>query len=95
MSTVKIAVVGDPGTGKTSLINTAIKGMFDTRMCVPVLPPARLNILDTAAILTDTSSRQNDQAVSLSRLQSFSKHACLLSRDNSMNTHTHTHTHTH
>ncbi|KAF5841405.1 P-loop containing nucleoside triphosphate hydrolase protein [Dunaliella salina] len=64
--TVKVAVVGDAGTGKTTLISTACKGVFDGRP-VPVLPPARLPSDFTSSlvpmVVTDTSSRPEDQAV--------------------------------
>jgi len=66
MQSVKVAVVGDPGTGKTSLISTACKGVFDGKP-VPVLPPARLPPDYTPAhvpmVITDTSSRPEDQKV--------------------------------
>ncbi len=39
---VKIAVVGDAGVGKTSLINTVVHDAFDAAKPVPVLPPTRL-----------------------------------------------------
>eukprot|EP00983_Pelagomonas_calceolata_P132295 1161854-Pelagomonas_calceolata.AAC.8 len=69
---IKVAVVGDAGTGKTTLISTACKGVFDGRP-VPVLPPARLPPDFTSSfvpmVVTDTSSRPEDQAVWLFHLE--------------------------
>ncbi len=63
---VKIAVVGDAGSGKTSLISTTANDTFDARPA-PVLPPTRLPAERTPdyvpMIVTDTSSRPEDQQV--------------------------------
>lgn len=63
---VKIAVVGDSGVGKTSLISTAANDTFDQRPA-PVLPPTRLPAEFTPdhvpMVVTDTSSRPEDQQV--------------------------------
>ncbi|KAJ9519229.1 hypothetical protein QJQ45_017887 [Haematococcus lacustris] len=63
---VRIAVVGDAGVGKTSLISTAAHDAFDVRP-VPVLPPTRLPASYTPdgvpMVVTDTSSRPEDQQV--------------------------------
>lgn len=56
---VRIAVVGDSDTGKTSLISTAANDTFDARP-VPVLPPTKLSPDYTPErvplLLTDTSA---------------------------------------
>ncbi len=66
-SAVRIAVVGDAGVGKTSLISTAANDVFDGRPA-PVLPPTRLPAESTPdhvpMIVTDTSSRAEDQQAS-------------------------------
>lgn len=68
---VRVAVVGDHDTGKTSLISTAANDTFDQRP-VPVLPPTKLAPEYTpegvALLLTDTSaapeaSRATDGAI--------------------------------
>eukprot|EP00798_Chlamydomonas_sp_ICE-L_P032469 gene32469-17870_t len=63
---VRIAVVGDEGTGKTSLISTAANDTFDVRP-PPVLPPTKLppefNQDQTPMLITDTSSRPEDVPV--------------------------------
>lgn len=62
---VRVCVIGDAGTGKSSLISTAAADTFDIRP-PPVLPPVRLPrefSPDFVAILvTDTSSRPEDTA---------------------------------
>lgn len=67
---INVAVVGDKGVGKTSLITSAAQEVFSERP-VPVLPPTRFPADFTAAstdpvdvIAYDTSSRPEDaQAV--------------------------------
>ena len=63
---VRIVVLGDEGTGKTSLISTAANDTFDIRP-PPVLPPTRLPPEFTpdhmAMLITDTSSRPEDMRV--------------------------------
>ncbi|GAX79606.1 hypothetical protein CEUSTIGMA_g7047.t1 [Chlamydomonas eustigma] len=60
---VRVAVIGDSGTGKTSLISTAANDTFDVRP-PPVLPPVRLppefSPDHVAMLLTDTSSSPED-----------------------------------
>lgn len=62
--TVYIAVVGDSGTGKTSLITAAASETFPDSP-PPVLPPARLPPETTPegvpVVITDTSSRPEDK----------------------------------
>ncbi|KXZ41088.1 hypothetical protein GPECTOR_823g54 [Gonium pectorale] len=61
--TVRIAVLGDPDTGKTSLISTAANDTFDARP-VPTLPPTKLPLDFTPEkvpiLLTDTSAKPED-----------------------------------
>lgn len=61
---VRVAVVGDAGVGKSSLISTAAKDTFDSRP-PPVLPPTRLpaefSTDHTPMLVTDTSSRPEEQ----------------------------------
>ncbi|KAL4436835.1 hypothetical protein ABPG75_003974 [Micractinium tetrahymenae] len=63
-STVHIAVVGDEGVGKTSLITAAATETFPDHP-PPVLPPARLPADTTPegvpVVITDTSSRPEDK----------------------------------
>lgn len=63
-ATVRIAVVGDPGVGKTSLISAAASETFPDNP-PPVLPPALLPadaIPDgVPVVITDTSSRPEDR----------------------------------
>lgn len=63
-STVYIAVVGDAGVGKTSLITAAASETFPDSP-PPVLPPARLPAETTPegvpVVITDTSSRPEDK----------------------------------
>jgi Ras family protein T1 len=60
--TVRVAVIGDAQTGKTSLISTA-SDTFDARP-PPVLPPVRLprdfSPDNVPMLVTDTSSRPED-----------------------------------
>ena len=62
---IQACVVGDADTGKTSLICTAANDTFDSRP-PPVLPPTRLHPEftpdHTPMLITDTSSRPEDQA---------------------------------
>ena len=62
--TVYIAVLGDSGVGKTSLITAATTETFPERP-PPVLPPARLPAEATSesvpVVVTDTSSRPEDK----------------------------------
>lgn len=73
---IRIAVVGDPGTGKTSLVCTAAHDTFDDRP-PPILPPVILggarggpedvNLSyegQVGMLVTDTSSHEKDAAVS-------------------------------
>lgn len=67
--TVRIAVIGDSGVGKTSLITAAATETFPDDP-PPVLPPARLPADTTPegvpVVITDTSSRPEDkQALAL------------------------------
>ncbi|KAG2430028.1 hypothetical protein HYH02_013856 [Chlamydomonas schloesseri] len=61
--TIRIAVLGDPDTGKTSLISTAANDTFDARP-VPTLPPTKLPLDFTPEkvpiLLTDTSAKPED-----------------------------------
>jgi Ras family protein T1 len=61
---IRISVVGDPGTGKSSLISTAALDTFEVRP-PPTLPPTRLppefTPDYTAMLICDTSSRPEDQ----------------------------------
>ncbi|KAL6768446.1 hypothetical protein ACKKBF_B39160 [Auxenochlorella protothecoides x Auxenochlorella symbiontica] len=63
--TVRIAVVGDPGVGKTSLITAAATETFPDHP-PPVLPPAILPAETVPecvpVVITDTSSRPEDAA---------------------------------
>jgi mitochondrial Rho GTPase 1 len=63
-NTVHIAVIGDSGVGKTSLITAAATETFPDRP-PPVLPPAKLPAETTPegvpVVITDTSSRQEDK----------------------------------
>lgn len=63
---VKVVVLGDAETGKTSLISTAATDTFEVRP-PPVLPPTRLPAEftpdHTSMQLSDTSSRPEDQKV--------------------------------
>eukprot|EP00798_Chlamydomonas_sp_ICE-L_P004285 gene4285-14395_t len=63
---VRVAVVGDEGTGKTSLISTAANDTFHSRPAL-VLPPTRLppefSLEHTPMLITDTSSRPEDVPV--------------------------------
>lgn len=70
LQVVRACVVGDPGTGKTSLISAAARGSSwaaPSRSPVPVLPPTRLppdhNSSGVPCVVTDTSSRAEDQQV--------------------------------
>lgn len=60
---VRVAVLGDAQTGKTSLISTAANDTFDARP-PPVLPPVRLprefSPDMVPMLITDTSSRPED-----------------------------------
>lgn len=62
-STVRVAVIGDAQTGKTSLISTAANDTFDARP-PPVLPTVRLprdfTPENVPMLVTDTSSRPED-----------------------------------
>ncbi len=62
--TVYIAVIGDSGVGKTSLITAAATETFPDHP-PPVLPPARLPAETTPEgvplVITDTSSRPEDR----------------------------------
>jgi Ras family protein T1 len=67
--TVRIAVIGDSGVGKTSLITAAATETFPDEP-PPVLPPARLPAETTPegvpVVITDTSSKPEDkQALAL------------------------------
>lgn len=61
---VKIAVIGDPGVGKTSLITAAATETFPEHP-PPVLPPTRLSADSTPEgvpiLITDTLSRPEDR----------------------------------
>lgn len=61
---VKIAVIGDPGVGKTSLITAAATETFPDHP-PPVLPPTRLSADSTPEgvpiLITDTLSRPEDR----------------------------------
>ncbi|KAG1666031.1 hypothetical protein FOA52_006905 [Chlamydomonas sp. UWO 241] len=63
--TVRVVVIGEPGTGKTSLISTAANDTFDARP-PPVLPPVRLprdfSPDGVPMLVTDVSSRPEDAA---------------------------------
>uniref|UniRef100_A0A7R9VF32 EF-hand domain-containing protein n=1 Tax=Chlamydomonas euryale TaxID=1486919 RepID=A0A7R9VF32_9CHLO len=63
--TVRVCVLGDAQTGKTSLISTAANDTFDERP-PPVLPPVRLprdfSPDGVPMLITDTSSRPEDSA---------------------------------
>ena len=62
---VRVCVIGDAGTGKTSLISTAANDTFDVRP-PPVLPSVRLprefSPDHVPILLTDTSSNPEDAA---------------------------------
>ena len=63
---MRVCVIGDAGTGKSSLITSASADCFDARP-PPVLPPVRLprdfSPDGVPMILTDTSSRPEDAAL--------------------------------
>lgn len=63
--TVRVAVLGDAQTGKSSLISSAANDTFDARP-PPVLPPVRLprdfSPDGVPMLVTDTSSRPEDAA---------------------------------
>jgi len=62
---VRIAVIGDPGVGKTSLITAAALNETFPDHPVPVLPPARVpaetTLENVPLIITDTGSRPEDR----------------------------------
>ncbi|KAL2106594.1 hypothetical protein VUR80DRAFT_6525 [Thermomyces stellatus] len=64
MTSVRICVCGDEGTGKSSLIATFVKGHFTPGRIQPVLPPVTLppNIGNAATTtIVDTSARPQDR----------------------------------
>ncbi|KAL6500462.1 Mitochondrial Rho GTPase 1 [Orobanche hederae] len=57
---VRIVVAGDNGTGKSSLIRTAVYNKFDVNIASSVLPPQRLYPDIVPVIIIDTSYRRSE-----------------------------------